>query len=95
MYEILELGPVPCDEPCEQLGDGYDAVKAKDECKRYLSALRSVYGEEPEGAKLIVKNMAHDFGNYYEVCVKFDPDNDAASEYAYKCESGLDKWPTL
>ena len=52
-----------------------------------------VYGVEPEGAKLVVKAFSHDFGRYYEVCVKFDCDNEAAQEYAYKCESGLDKWP--
>jgi hypothetical protein len=85
--ETLEIGSSPCNEECAQVGsDGY-YERAQDECKRFIALIREKIGKEPEGARLFIKSNAHDFGTYYEVAVKFDPEDQAATEYAYRCES--------
>lgn len=85
--DILNIGPTPCDEQCEQIGtDGYDPVLAKLECRVFAKQIRRICGDPPNGARLVVASEPHDFGSYHEVSVKFD-DSEDAIEYAYKCES--------
>lgn len=86
-YDTLEIGPVPADEDCEQLGPNYNASKARAECNRFIDLIRKVVGPEPTGARLIVKSNLHDFGTYLEVNVKYDDQNPEAVEYALKVES--------
>jgi len=92
--DTLAIGPVPLNEQCEQLGPDYDSMKARQECHRFIDAIRTTVGPEPAGAKLIVTRNEHDFGVYYEVAVRFEIDEDAAAEYAYKVESNAPtNWP--
>ncbi len=93
--DFLPIGPVPCDEPCEQLGRGYDPVKAREECRRFIDAIRATVGTEPDGARLIVTSNDHDFGTYYEVVVRYDTEDEAASTYAFRVESEAPtNWPS-
>lgn len=93
-YEKIEIGPVPSDEPCEQVGPQYDPIRARRECELFVDAIRLTCGREPDGAKLVVTVNAHDFGEYREVAVKFDPTNEAAIEYAFMVESKApERWP--
>ena len=89
--DILYLGPVPAEENCTEIGDPDYSRKAKAECQAYIEAIRKVCGREPEGARLSVKSNQHDMGVYYECVVRFDGSNEAAVEYAYRCEA---KGPT-
>jgi hypothetical protein len=92
--DTLAIGPVPVNERCEQLGPNYDSMKARQECHRFIDAIRGTVGPEPAGAKLIVTRNEHDFGVYYEVAVRFDDDNHSAAEYAYRVESHVPlNWP--
>ena len=87
MQEIIEIGTTPYEEECAQVGqDGYRA-QAQKECAAYRSQLRRVFGEEPDGARLKIKGNSHDFGTYFEVACYFDPENEAAATYAYRCEA--------
>jgi hypothetical protein len=86
MREYMELGPTPCDEPCEQLGPNYNRRKALRECRAYARQLERQHGAPPEGAYFGVKGFAHDFGTYHETVIYFDTENEAAMEYAYKVE---------
>lgn len=71
MSDYLNLGPVPSEEPCAQVGDpGYE-LKARGECKRFIELLRRKFGPEPAGGKLKVKGFEHDFGRYFEVIVVY------------------------
>jgi len=84
--DTIDIGPVPSDEKCAQVGEeGYE-LRAKDECNRFISLIRKVIGVEPDGARLRVKGYPHDFGRYYEVVVDYDPDDKAAVEYALRVE---------
>lgn len=93
MREQIELGPCPADEEPSQVGDQDYHTKGPEECSRFISLIREVVGSEPPGAQLRVKSFEHDFGRYYECVVQFDPSNEQAVEYAFKCERGLPiKW---
>lgn len=94
MRDYLSIGSTPCDEECAQVGTENYAARAKEECRRFIGALRATLGEEPEGASLAVKSFPHDFGTYYEVVCWYDDENEASADYAYKCESdGPSEWP--
>ena len=90
----IEIGPVPCNEECQQIGmPTYDSQKAYEECRRFIRNIRHELGEEPVGAKLKVTSNPHDFGMYYEVVCRFDENIEEARDYAYKCESEApDNW---
>ena len=81
-----QIGQVPPEETCVQVGTiGYEE-KAQLECERYIRKLREFFGEEPENTQLRVKGFPHDFGTYYEVICYYDPDNKSSINYAFKCE---------
>ena len=87
-YEQVDLGPVPGEEMAASVGAEDYLERSTREClvyKRMLSRLHPI----PEGidAKLAVKSFPHDFGTYREVVVKFDPNDEAATNYAYDLES--------
>ena len=83
--EYLEIGCSPADEKCVQVGEHDYRIKARQECERYIQAIRNKCGKEPEGASLAVKVFRHEFGDYLEVvCYYSTPEGE---EYAYKVES--------
>lgn len=84
----LELGPVPYEESCQQVGTkDYDSVMARAECAAFRNQIRRVCGDEPEGAKIVIKRNPHDFGSYYEVAVSYDETLKDAIDYAFRVES--------
>jgi hypothetical protein len=85
----MELAPTPIEEPCEQLGPKYRPERARAECKAFIAQLKRVFGEPPVGASLFVKSNPHDFGTYLEVAVRFDDEDPAAVDYAFKLEGNL------
>lgn len=89
----LNIGPVPYEEDCAQLGSTPDfANVARVECRAYCAALIAHYGVPPDGARLRVLSCPHDFGTYYEVYAFYDSDDRAASDYAVTVEQGLARW---
>lgn len=86
--DYLEIGPVPPEEDCEQVGtEKYDPIHARKECQAYIEALRKKLGNEPNGARLRIRSNPHDFGTYSEVAAYYDENNEQATDYAFKCES--------
>lgn len=83
--DYLTLGPTPCDEPCEQIGDSYNSTRARQEMKAYINQLRR---QSPD-ANLHIKSFPHDFGTYSEVCVIYNPDNEESANIAFDLESNL------
>lgn len=92
MLDKMELGPVPCDEECQQLGIDYDPIRAKAECRAYVNMLQRVFGDPPEGARFGVVGCQHDFGTYYEACVKYDDEIKEAIDFAYDVEKNLPQY---
>jgi hypothetical protein len=87
MIDKLFIGPVPCNEECEQVGDNYDPSKARAECNRFINLIVEKMGVPPEGASLLVARESHDFGSYYEVAVRFDDSYPDAIEWAFNVEA--------
>jgi hypothetical protein len=89
----MNIGPVPYDEACAQLGSTPDfAEVARAECRAYRAALIAHYGCPPEEAELRIVGSPHDFGTYYEVYVVYDAEISAAVDYALIVEQGLARW---
>ena len=86
MRDYLVIGCAPTEEDCVCVGEPRYREKALDECARFILLLREKFGPEPEGAELAIKSFDHDFGVYFEVVCWFETDNEAAREYAHRCD---------
>lgn len=94
--EILSLGPVPYSEPCAQLGTPNYSDTAWRECQAFVQQLLRQFGEPPSGAKLRISRNPHDFGSYFDVEVRFNPDSVEAVDWAFAVEDGLPaRWDEL
>jgi hypothetical protein len=83
--QTLNIGPVPCDEECAQMGRPDFPERSRRECWVFQRMLERLY-PVPDGAWLKVKSFAHDFGSYREVCVSYDDTDEAACDYAFLLE---------
>jgi hypothetical protein len=81
--DFIELGPVPCDEPCAQVGDDNFEKDNKSECMRFL---RGLVRKHPE-CKFKIKQFKHDFGPYSEVVVCYDSSDAASIDAAYAIQN--------
>lgn len=88
MREYIEIGAVPANEDCQQVGTPeYNSAEARKESLRFLALIREKLGPEPEGARLALKSFPHDFGSYTEVVCYYDDSLPESVEYAFNCES--------
>lgn len=90
-FDYLEFGSAPVEEECAQVGQSDYREKVFDECNRFILLLREIFGDEPEGSRLMIKRNEHDFGLYYEVACKFDITKTDAVDYAYAIEGNMPK----
>lgn len=96
MKDYLNIGSVPYECDCAQVGSDDFDQRSRIECNAFLAQIKRVCGEPPEGARLVVKSFPHDFGSYREVCVVYDDENQVATEYALKCEGAdIPTWDEL
>ena len=84
---FVNLGSAPCKEKCVETGDSRYRQNAFRECQTYIQAIRNYLGYEPEGACLEMKGFDHGLGVFYEVVCFYDEANQAAVDYAFRCES--------
>jgi len=71
-FDTIELGPVPGEESCAQVGTDtflYDSARECEVYKRMLVRLFPI----PEGLPVsyVVRSHPHEFGTYREVAVRF------------------------
>jgi hypothetical protein len=84
--DYLEIGPVPYDEECAQVGtDGY-LSRARIECAVFLHQLERAFPNPPGCTYFRIKSNPHDFGSYLEVHVIFDEEDETSREYAFNVE---------
>lgn len=103
MFEYLELGSAPADEPCAQVGSENYSEQAHKETKVYINQLYRVlesmgFTEDklPPDFSIIRKSNPHDFGTYYEAAVKYRFDNEVSCDIAYELENNLPlKWDEI
>lgn len=93
MPDSLYIGSAPYGEDCAQVGSDDYRAQARRECAAFREQLIRMFGPPPEGCELRIKSNPHDFGSYLSVDAVFDGDNDAAVQYAYRCEAeGPEEW---
>lgn len=86
MKEYIELGPVPSEESCQQVGSvHHDPRLALHETRTYLRMLKRMFPE----ARLGILRFVHDFGVYRECVVYFDPMNSEEVDLAFRVEANL------
>ena len=85
--DCLDLGSAPSDAHCAQLGvdEQYEA-RARRECRALIHQLHRICGDPPPGAHFRITANPHDFGVYYSVTIHFDPNDEDAVVYAYRCD---------
>ena len=90
MKEYMEIGPVPYDENCAQVGAEDYIEKSSAEISAYLNQLNRKFPEaESKGIDFKKKRFDHDFGSYYEVCIYWNTDDEVADQYVYIIEANL------
>jgi hypothetical protein len=94
--DYLVIGSTPHGEDCAQLGSDDYMQRMRRETAAFIGQIKRVYGEPPEGCKLVVKGFPHDFGTYHEVCAVYEVGNGPAQMYAFAVEEdaneGLGEW---
>lgn len=78
MTDYVYIGSSPCEEDCAQVGAANYHALSKLELEQFKKAIIQKMGEPPQGVELRIKEG--------EVVAAFDPDNEAASEWAWRCE---------
>ncbi len=86
MKDLVYIGPTPAEEDCAQIEAEDYSKRARPECQRFMDLIRVKLGPEPTGARLKILSQPHDFGSYLEVVCEYDGENEAAADYAFKCE---------
>jgi len=94
MRNYLELGTAPTDEKCVQVTNKQEYLQPmREECKRYINLLKKLFPNKPEGCEYKIKSFPHDFGNYLEVVIYYNPEIEEEIEYAFNVENNLpNKW---
>lgn len=93
MPEILTIGPCPAEEEPAQLGQTPDFARLNRlEVDCYQAALVAWFGPPPVGAVFTRVASDHDFGRYVELAIRYDRENDAAADYAFRVEEGVARW---
>ena len=90
MRDSVDFETTPTYECCESLGPKYNAKRAITEASLTIAQLKRLFGEPPEGSKLVLKMNPHDFGNYPSIEFQFDHDSDDHIDYGCRLEN---EWP--
>lgn len=88
--ENLDVGPTPSDEDCAQIGDSDYYDVAKSECRRYMTGLTLLF-PPPIDAYFKIQGNPHDYGVYFSVAGRFNPENNDHLNWCRNLERDLPK----
>ncbi len=85
--QYIEIGPVPGEESCAQVGNPDYTEASLRECEVFQRMLYRLF-PIPEGIPVayVGRTHPHDFGSYREVSIRYDETNGAAVDFAYQVE---------
>ncbi|WP_235845014.1 hypothetical protein [Cupriavidus agavae] len=64
----IEVGPVPAEEPCAQVGRDDYSERSRRECAVYIRQLQRILGNpDPAILRFVRRGFPHEFGRYHEV----------------------------
>jgi len=90
--DYYALGGTPAGEPCAQVGKDEYYERMRKETKAYIGQLQRMFPDGPDGAFFKRKTFPHDFGDYHEVCLIFDSDDESHCEYMHKIDTELPEY---
>jgi hypothetical protein len=65
------------------------------ECVIFKKQLEREFGEGPARSDLILKSEIHEFGVFWTVAIRFDPEDPDAVAYANRVENGVARWDQI
>ena len=93
----IEIGPVPGEENCAQVGSSDYTEASLRECEVFRRMLTRLF-PVPTGLPVayVGRTHPHDFGNYREVSIRYDDTDSQAVEFAYEVErSAPGEWDAI
>ena len=93
----IEIGPVPGEENCAQVGSSDYTEASLRECEVFRRMLARLF-PVPAGLPVayVGRMHPHDFGNYREVSIRYDDSDSQAVEFAYEVErSAPGEWDAI
>lgn len=90
MIDHIEIGTVPANEECAQVGSENYKTLAMLESKVFVNQLERAFPNEVlSGIKFKTSWNDHDFGKYLSVKIVFQNDNNIQSEAAYAIDKSI------
>ena len=91
--QTLTIGACPAEEEPAQLGISPDFARLNRlEVACYQAALIACYGPPPPSVEFKREASDHDFGRYVELAIRFDDQDETATDYAFRVEDGIGRW---
>ena len=84
--DTLYIGESPAEEPCAQLGSTEYNRRAFREIQAYRRQILRYYPIRSASCELISKSCPHDFGAYQALFAQYDPESEAATQWAFDIE---------
>jgi|GEM_PF-3597449 hypothetical protein len=85
----------PFEEDLAVVGDPDFSERNLKECVVYAKQLAREFGEPPARSDLIVKSEIRDFGVFWTVAIRLDPESPEAVAYANRLENGSPRWDRI
>ena len=93
--EIWVICAGPYEEALATVGDPNFSEQNLKECVIFAKQLEREFGEAPARSDLIIKSEIHEFGVFWIVAIRFDPEDPEAVAYANRVENGVARWDQI
>jgi hypothetical protein len=93
--ETWVIGSGPNEETLAVVGDADFSGQNLRECVVFKKQLEREFGEAPARSDLIIKSELHDFGIFWTVAIRFDPEDPDAVAFADCVEDGAARWDQM
>lgn len=86
-WDVLTIGPTPSDEDCVQVGTDLYGELNPLEIRAYAQQIERMFPNRPENVMFKRNSESHDFGTYHELGLKWDTNDEAATEWVFNVEN--------
>jgi len=96
MAETWVICAGPHEETLAMVGDTDFSGQNLRECVVFKKQLEREFGEAPAKSDLIIQSEILEFGEiFWNVAIRFDPDDSDASAFAEQVENGVARWDEI
>jgi hypothetical protein len=94
--EIWVICAGPFEETLATVGDPNFSEQNLKECVVFAKQLEREFGEAPARSDLIIQSEILELGEiFWNVAIRFDPDDPDASAFAAQVENGVARWDEI